>query len=111
MSLDLSIDSPPCEQCGRGEDTLEFNYTYNVSPMWYEIYPEDDGMVFIDGMSGKEAYPKVSKAISEMLSKEKFMKKLNPENGWGDYEGFLEFLHKVADACIKCPNGIWESYR
>lgn len=111
MSLDLSIAPNSCKHCGRGDDALEFNYTYNVSQMWYEVFPDDEGMVQIDGMTGKEAYPKIAKAIHEMLSKEKFMRKLEPENGWGSYEGFLDFLRKISDACIECPFGVWRSWR
>lgn len=111
MSLDLSIAPNSCKHCGKGDDALKFNYTYNVSQMWYEVYPEDEGMVQIDGMTGREAAPKIQKAIWEMESKKKFMKKLEPDNGWGSYEGFLQFLNKVLEACKECPGGVWRSFR
>lgn len=111
MSLDLSIVTDPCKHCNREREKLSFNYTYNVAPMWYEVYPEDDGMVYIDEMTGEEAYPKIIRAIHRMLAREKDMKKLNPKNGWGDYDGFLKFLRDLADACTKCPSGVWRSWR
>jgi hypothetical protein len=111
MSLDLSIAPNSCKHCGKGDDTLEFNYTYNVSQMWYEIYPDDEGMVQLDGMTGQEAAPKIQKAIEEMLSKPAKMKKFQPANGWGSYEGFLQFLKDVLEACKECPDGVWRSFR
>ena len=112
MSLDLMISSDSCKHCGRGgEIAVELNYTYNASPMWYEIYPDDEGMVQIDGMKGRHAAPKIAHAISEMISKKKIMKKLEPDNGWGSYDGFLLFLNKVLEACEEFPNSKWRSFR
>lgn len=40
---------------------------------------------------------------------EKF-KKLNPANGWGNYDVFLDFLNSYCDACIQYPEAkinIW----
>lgn len=111
MSLDLMISPQGCKHCGRADEKLEFNYTYNVAKMWYEIYPEDDGMVYIDGMTGEEAANKIQKAIWEMKSKKKFMKKLEPDNGWGSYKGFLQFLKQLLEASKECSDGIWRSFR
>lgn len=33
---------------------------------------------------------------------EKF-KKLNPENGWGDYDGLVEFIREYLEACEEYP--------
>ena len=30
----------------------------------------------------------------------------NPENGWGDYEGFVDFVSKYLDACKQFPESI-----
>jgi hypothetical protein len=38
-------------------------------------------------------------------------KKLNPENGWGDYETFCEFLEEVLAACFKYPDARVETSR
>lgn len=35
VSLDIWAEVDPCDQCGRGADTVfSFNYTHNVAPMW-----------------------------------------------------------------------------
>lgn len=111
MSLDLFISPDPCKHCGRGEDRLEFNCTYNLSPMWYAIFPGDDGMVQIDGLTGQEAIHKILTAINEMTDREEEMRELEPENGWGSYDEFLSFLRNLAEACIKYPNSKWSSWR
>lgn len=112
MSLDLSISSNSCKHCGRGGETeIELNYTYNASPMWHAIYPKDEGMVQIDGMKGKEAEPKIVYAIYEMKTRKNAMKKLEPDNGWGSYEGFLLFLYKILEACKEYPDSVWRSFR
>lgn len=33
-------------------------------------------------------------------------KKLNPSNGWGSYDGLIEFVEKYLAACIKNPDAI-----
>ena len=55
MSLDLWLQSKECPTCEHKEVTEDRNYTYNVAKMWYEIFPSDQHMVHIDGMTGKES--------------------------------------------------------
>lgn len=106
MSLDLSL---VCEHCGNAAET--FNSTYNVSPMWYHIYPEDEKMVDIDGMTGKEAAPKLSKAVREMINQREYMLTLEPENEWGNYKRFLAFLQEILYVSEEQPNSVWEAWR
>lgn len=32
------------------------------------------------------------------------LKKFNPENGWGDYDGLVRFVWEYLDACIEYPD-------
>lgn len=97
------------------QEDKDLNYTYNVSPMWYEAYPQDlepnRGMVYIDGMTGEEAYHKVKFAFVYIIDHYDEMVELEPENGWGSVEGFLGFLTKVMIECKRNPTGVWESWR
>lgn len=108
MSLDLWLENPKCSEC---EHVAEHNYTYNVAQMWYEVYPDDTGMVQIEGMTGLEAQEKLLKAINEITTHPEIMKRLEPHNGWGTYEGFLEFLNKLYIASVKYSNRIWRASR
>ncbi len=111
MSLDLNISTPPCELCRNIDEPQDFNYTYNVAQMWYTVFPDDDGMVQIEGMTGKEAEKKISIAIDQMMSKETVMKAFEPANGWGTYKGFLKFLLDIRSVCVRNPAGIWSADR
>jgi hypothetical protein len=99
MSLDLMIG---------GES---FNYTYNVSDMWYAAFPNDAGMVDIDYMPGKEAAKKLRTGLGYLLDNRDEMIKLEPENGWGSYEGFCKFLFVLILASQDYPELQWRSCR
>lgn len=106
MSLDLSL---VCEHCGDSNE--DFNITYNVSPMWYHIYPDDEGMVQIDGMTGKEAAPKLRHAVLEMIRQKDHMLTLEPENEFGNYKEFLKFLQEILYLSEEQPTSVWEAWR
>lgn len=109
MSLDLYLEHK-CDHCGN-EGHITWNYTYNASPMWYEVYPEDDRMIPIDGMTGEQALPKIEKAVAIMKEDPDRFKKLEPTNGWGSYKDFVLSLEELALACRKHPKAVWSSWR
>lgn len=111
MSLYLWMQSEPCNKCGHSTASQSYNYTYNVSSMWQEIYPDDKQMVDIDNMKGHEVAKKLFKAIDEMKRKKKFMLTLNPKNGWGSYESFVDFLVELQLESEDSPDKIWRSCR
>ena len=111
MSLDLFLSHPACPTCNHQPDRLEFNCTYNLSKMWYTIYPDDTQMVPIDGMTGEEAKEKLLYAIDWSRKHERKLKALEPTNCWGTYEGFMKFLIDVYTACLTHPECVWGSWR
>lgn len=113
MSLDLDLILPECKHCGRdGENVGDFNYTYNVSPVWYKIYPQDKGMVYIEGMTGEESVQKLTYAINQMeLRKEELRQHVRGSGKWGTVEGFIKFLCEVRACAEKHPQGIWSAGR
>lgn len=111
MSLDLFLTHPPCPTCKHEPERIEFNYTYNVSPMWYAIYPDAKNMVDIDDLTGENAMPIIAHAIVYMVQHKRELEDLNPKNGWGSYAGFLEFLFKINTACEEHPDLVWSSWR
>lgn len=111
MSLDLYFKSKECETCGNIQQFGEgFNYTYNCSPMWQVIFPGEK-FVHIDGLSGKEALAILDKALVEFDIKPERFKKLNPENGFGDFDSFKGFIRELRDACLLNPDFYWSSWR
>lgn len=95
MSYDMSI----------GEE--DFNYTYNVAPMWYAALPEF-GIRSHHGMSGKQALKPLLYIYKYMILNKASLIEMNPENGWGDYYGAMTFVHELIQASLRNPDEIWE---
>jgi hypothetical protein len=113
MSYDIWVEIP-CKN-ENNEDSWEsissHNYTFNVSTMFYKAFEKSGGnwKSFHDyesiNKTCKEAIPELVNAITEMENNKEEYERLNPENGWGDYEGALEFLKKILKDCKKFPYG------
>lgn len=90
-----------------GEDPVEVancgNYTYNVCQMYCAAIPHEDGFRSLDGKLSSEAVPILAAAIAYMESHAEEMRKFNPKNGWGSYEGALEYLRTIRDDCQRHP--------
>lgn len=101
-----------CDKCGRSDHPdIDWNYTYNCSPMWHEAIPDRNQMIDIDGLSGKQALQLLEKCVNEMISRPEDFIKLNPKNGWGSYDTFLRALEKLITYSKEYPNAIWKSCR
>lgn len=85
----------------------DFNYTYNVSGMWYDCYPEK-GIREHYGLTGKEAVPVLRKLREHMEDNRERLIKMEPDNGWGNFEGALAFVGKLISASIENPDETWE---
>jgi hypothetical protein len=83
-------------------DVLDENYTYNVSPMFYDALGEG-GLNGLHGMDAGEAAKKVQIAIALMTRDQAKYEAMNPSNGWGDYHGALRFLRAIGTACTENP--------
>jgi len=81
------------------------NYTYNVAPMYYGAFGEG-GFRQLNKMNCKDATPILKKAIKNMMVNKQEYTKMNPPNGWGNYEGALEYLKKILQACKNHPNAV-----
>lgn len=95
MSYDMSIGAE------------DFNYTYNVSGMWYDCYPEK-GIRKHYGMTGKDSLSVLRKLRSHMEDNTERLKEMNPTNGWGDFHSALDFVSSLIGAALRNPDEIWE---
>jgi hypothetical protein len=82
------------------------NITHNLNKMAEEagIYkelwrPEEKGIE-----KASELIKPLSVGLDKLRSNPKRFKRLNPPNGWGDYEGLVDFVDKYMIACIKFPD-------
>ena len=89
---------------GIGEES--FNYTYNVSKMWYGCYPEK-GIREHYGLSGEEAIPVLRRLREDMEDHSEQNIELEPANGWGSYEGALNFVSSLIGASIRNKDEVW----
>ena len=46
----------------------------------------------------------LNKGLSELKSRPKYYRKFNPDNGWGDYDGLVEFVEEYIIACVDNPD-------
>lgn len=89
----------------RGESS---NYTYNVSPMFRRAFGDDDGIRSIHERECRDAAPMLRDAIADMVASPNSYRAMNPENGWWDYEGALDFLRWILAECTKHPDAFVE---
>ena len=93
MSLDISIDA----------EVWEANITYNLGPMWRRAG------IDLDALEGREAIyvkPFLRRGLALMEQFPEDFKKLNPPNGWGNYEGCLSVMRRWLGACAIHPYGV-----
>lgn len=106
MSYDISIG---------GES---FNYTSNVSMLFYEHIPEHrdcGGLRELHGLTGKQAGLLLKDAFNridrtrhetwsgELVGEPAFCARYDAKNGWGSTVGALIFLSMVMAACFANP--------
>lgn len=84
--------------------TEDYNYTYNCGPMFHSAC----GMslsVALDGKPCDDAGILLAYVIEQLETNPTHYDKLNPRNGWGSRQGFVEFLKKIRDLCYEHPFG------
>jgi len=90
----------------KGDNLFERNITHNVGKMakeagLYEVLwrPEELGITY----AGKMIAP-LEMGLGLLLGDPEKYKKFNPENGWGSYEGLINFVERYLDACRTHPD-------
>jgi hypothetical protein len=79
------------------------NITHNVGTMWRKagVY---DALYKSDNKKASEIIEELKKGCEDMIEHAEEYELLNPDNGWGDYEGAVYFLKDILDACKNYPN-------
>ena len=114
MSLDFYLEEPViCQHCGHeqdkgGEEVYWRNITHNLGKMAkavgvYEALwrPDEHGYKKAGQIIGR-----LNEGIQNLYAHRKKCEELNPSNGWGDYNGFVEFVKATRDACEQHPNAL-----
>lgn len=100
MSLDIGISAT------RKVEIFDRNITYNLAPMYYKCIDKELGFKKLNNMSCKEALSILNSAINDLIKNKEEYEKLNPENGWGTYDGLLEAIKDMRNCCEDNPDGI-----
>lgn len=77
------------------------NCTSNVSPMWADALGRSLGQY--DGAIAAYALPDLRAAVACMEDDPAHYRAMDPVNGWGDYEGALDYLRRLVVACAANP--------
>lgn len=85
---------------------FESNITHNLNHMAKEagLYgvlwrPEENEI-----KCARDLIAPLAKGLQVLRSDPERFKKMNPENGWGDYEGLVYFVQKYLNACVLFPD-------
>ena len=105
MSIDIDLE------INTGKHTVFVvevgNYTHNVQPMWRKALKaasgSDYGLCDLNGTRASESIPVLEKAVKHMRENKEEYLPLNPTNGWGNYEGALQYLETLLECCQEHP--------
>ena len=101
MSWDVNLYAPT--ECGQLTDVGRRNYTWNVSPMYYDALG-GDGLSQFGRMNAKDALPILKEGVRKMKESPEKYREMNPPNGWGNYEGALDLLEWMLKKCEEYPS-------
>lgn len=118
MSYDVYFEIDT--ESGNFSEVAERNYTSNVGKMWARAlrnegqhvgppFPQFDyGLagVIREHPSARELGPIISAAVKRMeeMGREAFLVEEEWCNGWGSYQGALEYLQWIARMCERHPD-------
>jgi hypothetical protein len=96
MSWGIHLETP--------NDIIEVfdGHTYNLTPMWRlaGVFRTSSDL------DGKPAHAILALAVDGLVRAISFpeqFRSLNPDNGWGDYDGFVAMLTLLAIRCAENP--------
>lgn len=78
------------------------NYTSNVSAMWAKALGHQ--LRDLHGRTASEATENLARAVADMAACPDLYEAMNPANGWGDYQGALNYLTRLYDGCRRWPD-------
>jgi len=104
LDVDLMITKPTSVYDG--------NITHNLGKMAGEVKLSNDLTLYDILWRPDEHGLKFAREISELLnegwnillSEPEHFKQWDPENGWGSYEGLVDFVYKYRNACWDNPD-------
>lgn len=94
-------------------EVFDYNITHNLGEMakaagiYMELWrPEEIGIT-----KARDLINPLREGLHRLKSNPNKYKEFNPANGWGDYDGLVEFVSKYLDACYEYPDSDVEVWR
>jgi hypothetical protein len=111
VSLDISLyERQKCPHCGEffGEEMCVFdtNITHNLGKVAFEagiykyIWRPDENGITVTSQLISPLYD----GLKLLKSNPERFRKFEPENKWGTYDLFIEWLEKYINTCLKYPD-------
>lgn len=100
ISLYIQVDTggpEPIEYC---VDDVG-NYTSNVSRMWTDALGHR--LADLKGKTAGDCTDDLKRAVADMEARPDHYRAMDPPNGWGCYEGALNYLRRLLVACLAHP--------
>ncbi|GHH58267.1 hypothetical protein [Streptomyces candidus] len=104
MSYDVTLhrvidfgDDEPAEVCVENIG----NYTSNVTRMWATAIGRP--LADLDGCTAGDCITELRAALISMRTRPDIYEAMNPENGFGDFDGAHRYLINLHDACCIHP--------
>ena len=99
MSYDISLE---INTGFEDREVLEIgNITYNITPMYTKAMGKN--LSDFNDKKCAEIIPILRIGVMEIENNPEKYKKHNPANGWGNYEGALQYLTKLLINCEENP--------
>jgi hypothetical protein len=76
------------------------NYTSNCGPMWRAAGADLSEM---NGWKAARVAEVLTEALEVMHANEGDYRAMEPSNGWGSYDGVIDFLTDIRDAAARLP--------
>lgn len=78
-----------------GDESPVDGHTYNLSAMWRLSGVVEGSTRDLDGLTGAQIAARCKPAVARAIEYPEAFRALDPENGWGDYDGFVEVLVRL----------------
>lgn len=117
MSYDIELVDPSTKKLARlpskiwaqggtyhlgGSDRAEFNITWNYSPHYYRLFPENQGLRWLYGKIAKDTVPVIQQVMDQLGDD------THPDY-WEPTEGNAKQALKVLLLLARaCPEAVWE---
>lgn len=100
MSLDFYLQAPRVVTVHSQNITHNLNTMAEAAGLYHVLWrPDEHGITHAN-----QCIEPLRKGIAELVARKPEMLKLNPSNGWGDYDGLLAFAREALAACEDNPD-------